>query len=86
MSDYEKTLDAYRAEIAELEAHARSLRAAWISASAGYEKSQSEANRLEEEARCLRVSLPEIMRITFGADADDVVVAEAEEPNDEDDR
>ncbi|MGQ0834885.1 MAG: hypothetical protein ACT4O5_08200 [Gammaproteobacteria bacterium] len=85
MIAYEETLDAHRAEIAALEARARALRQAWVSAYGGYETNQTEADRLEEEARGLRVSLPEITRITFGVDGDDEVYTEGEEPDDDDD-
>jgi transcription elongation GreA/GreB family factor len=69
VSDYEKTLDDYRAEISALEARARTLRQSWVSAD--YEADRREADRLEAEASELRVLLTTIMRVTFGSDGED---------------
>lgn len=81
MSDYEKTLLAYRAEIAALETNALALREAWVSAD--YETQQLEADRLDEEARGLRLSLVEIMRSTFNTASEEEEEVEADEPDDE---
>lgn len=84
MSDYETTLAVYRAQIAALEARALETRLAGFNADTDYETNQRKADRLEEEARGLRILLPEIMRVTFGEECDDET--EAEEPDDKDDR
>ena len=84
MNDYEKSLDDYRAEIVALETRARTLRNGF--SSADHEADRCEADRLEEEARSLRVLLPMLMRLEANADNDDAEEQERDDEESDNDR